>query len=171
MSTLADLKKIHGDSMNAVQVAERDLDQVKGRWKAAIAAGANDTELDNIDLDRMRAERAVERRRVAEQQSHDAVVAAEKAEAEQEKKQAADDFLKAYAGLQYELAKIDELAGRFVEAVNALPEGGGVVMQTLMRAKYLGALPSVTPLAPLTDAMGAARKAANYAGFISGRMN
>lgn len=166
------LKKAHADCMHAVQVAEREQENVVREWKAAIKAGADDAAIDAIDDRRRKAERTTERRRVAEQAAHDAVVQAEQAAIEQERQKAKDDFLLAHADFAKRLDAINGAAVRYREAVDSLPDDGGAWMTTMHTAKMLNALPStVAPLPQPTDCQAAARKAANYPGFLQSRMH
>lgn len=159
MATITELKQAHGDSMIAVQMAERELESVVQEWKAAIAAGKDDAAIDAIDDRRRLAERAVERRRMAEIAAHAAVVEAEQAEQAKARKQAADNFLRVHASMQAQLDAVEDAAQSYAAAVAKLEAAQAVYFDSAVTAQQIGAKPTVTRLRQTLDLIGWTKKA------------
>lgn len=165
------LKKAHGDSMIAVQVAERELETVQREWKAAIAAGKDDSAIDAIDDNRRLAERAVERRRVAEQAAHAAVVDAEQAEQAKARKAASDNFMRQHSAMSALLDSVDDAAQAYVAAVAKLEQANNGYFSAAVTAQQLGAKPSVTGLRQTQDLIGWTKKANGIPATLNSRFN
>lgn len=169
MATVEQLKKIHGDALHAIQQAEQQQESVVREWKAAIAAGKDDAAIDGIDDRRRLAERAVERRRVAEQAAHAAVTAAEQAEQAKARKAAADAFLRQHAAMQAQLDAVEEAAQAYAAAVAKLEAGQAGYFDTGVRSQQLNAKPAVTALRIPLDLQGVAKRAVNLPAQLNAR--
>lgn len=171
MASVSELKKAHGDSMIAVQVAERELEAVQREWKAAIAAGKDDAAIDAIDDRRRLAERAVERRRVAEQAAHAAVVDAEQAEQAKARKAASDAFLRQHAAMSALLDTVDDAAQAYVAAVAKLELANDSYFSAAVTCQQLGCKPHVTSLRQTQDLIGWTKKANGVPAQLNSRFN
>lgn len=171
MATVEQLKKIHGDSMIAAQVAERELEAVQREWKSAIAAGKDDAAIDAIDDRRRLAERAVERRRVAEQAAYAAVVEAEAAELAKRKKAAGDAFLRQHASMAALLDQVEDAAQSYAATVARLEAAQAGYFESAVTAQQLSAKPTVTGLRQTLDLIGLTKKANGIPATLNARFN
>ncbi len=171
MATVSELKQAHGDSMIAVQVAERELESAVREWKAAISAGKTDAEIDKIDDRRRLAERAVERRRVAEIAAHAAVVESEQAELAKRKKQAADNFLRTHASMGALLDDVQRAAESYAASVSKIEAMQQAYFDAGVLAQQLNAKPAVSGLPIPFDLQGVAKRAVNLPAQLNARFN
>lgn len=171
MATVEQLKKIHGDALHAIQQAERELETVQREWKTAIAAGKDDAAIDEIDDRRRLAERAVERRRVAEQAAHAAVTEAEQAEQAKARKAASDAFLRQHASMAVLLDQVEDAAQAYAAAVAKLESAQSGYFDSAVTAQTLGAKPCVTGLRQTLDLIGLTKKANGIPATLNARFN
>lgn len=163
------LRQAHADSLHAIQQAENALDEIRAEWKTAIAKGADDAALDEIDVRRLRAERAVERRRIGEQQAHSAIVEAEQAEQAKARKAASDKFIKSHAEMQSQLDAVEAVANQYAAAVAKLEAMQGGYFDAAATAQQLQAKPPVSSLRIPLDVLNVARKASGIPATLNSR--
>lgn len=171
MATITELKQAHGDALHAIQQAERELESGVREWKAAIAAGKDDAAIDAIDDRRRLAERAVERRRVAEIAAHAAVVEAEQAEQAKARKQAADNFLRHHASMGALLDQVEDAAQAYSAAVEKLEAAQAGYFDAAVMCQQMACKPVVTGLRIPFDAQGVAKRAGNLPAQLNSRFN
>lgn len=167
--TVENLNKAHADAMHACQLAEQQLEQARHNWKRRIAGGADDDELDRLELDRLKLERNIERLRVKEQAAHAAVTAAEQAEQAKARKAAADAFLRQHVGLQAQLDAVEEAAQAYAAAVAKLEAGQGAYFDAAVTAQQMACKPAVTGLRMTTDLLNVAKRANGIPATLNAR--
>lgn len=163
------LRQAHADSLHAIQQAENALDEIRAQWMKAISQGADDAALDEIDVRRLRAERAVERRRIAEQQAHGAIVKAEQEEAAKHKKAASDSFIKTHGEMQSQLDAVEAVAKQYAAAVAKLEAMQGGYFDAAVTAQQFRAKPQVSSLRIPLDVLNEARKASGIPATLNSR--
>lgn len=163
------LRQAHADSLHAIQQAENALDEIRAEWKTAIAKGADDAALDEIDVRRLRAERTRERRRIAEQQAHSAIVEAEQAAQAKAREAASDAFLKAHAAMQNQLDTVETAAQQYKLAVEAMQQAQQGYFDAAVTAQQIDAKPQVAALRMTTDLQTLAKVANGIPATLNSR--
>lgn len=169
MATVEQLKKIHGDALHAIQQAEQQQEALEREYHAAIRTGADDSALDEIETRRRLAARNTERRRIAEQQAHAAIIEAEQAELAKARKAAADAFLRQHAAMQAQLDAVEDAAQAYAAAVAKLEAAQAGYFDAAVAAQQLGTKPAVTGLRQTLDLIGWTKKANGIPATLNAR--
>lgn len=169
MATVEQLKKIHGDALHAIQQAEQQQEALEREYHAAIRTGADDSALDEIETRRRLAARNTERRRIAEQQAHAAIIEAEQAETAKARKAAADAFLRQHASMAALLDQVEDAAQSYAATVARLEAAQAGYFDAAVAAQQLNAKPTVTGLRLTQDLIGWTKKANGIPATLNAR--